>query len=104
MGDVNAGYVDHIDTANFPDAIKCIETMAKAMDDIVVALDDYKDILLENWIGEGRNQFETTYQIIKRKLLDGSDITWDMHDSLISAHETLIQNDIDVANGIKMYK
>ncbi len=95
--------VDHIDTTNFPDAIKSIETMAKAMEDIVTTLDDYKAFLLENWVGKGRNQFEKSYHIIKRKLLDESDITWDMYEKLVSSEEVLLQNDIDVANGIKMY-
>ena len=47
------GSVDHIDTSNFPDAIKSIETMAKAMEDIVSTMDDYKALLLENWVGKG---------------------------------------------------
>ena len=40
---------------------------------------------------------------MRRKLKDGSDVTWDMYEDLISAEETLIQNDVDVANGIKTY-
>ena len=40
---------------------------------------------------------------MKRKLDDGRDITWDMYEDLVSSQETLIQNDVDVANGIKTY-
>lgn len=97
------GSVDHIDTSNFPDAIKSIETMAKAMEKVVSTMDDYKAQLLENWVGKGRNQFEKSYRIMRRKLSDGTDITWDMYEDLISSQETLIQNDVDVANGIKTY-
>ncbi len=103
MAKKSGGSVDYINTENFPDAIKSIETMAKAMEDVVALMDTYKALLLENWIGQGRNQFEKSYNIMRRKLKDGSDVTWDMYEDLISAEETLIQNDVDVANGIKTY-
>lgn len=96
--------VEHVDTKNFPNAIKAIETMAKEMEDVVSTMDDYKGLLLENWVGKGRNQFENSYRIIRRKLNDGADMTWDFYEDLVSAEETFIQNDIDVANGIKTYK
>ena len=103
MGEVNAGYVDHIDTTNFSEAIKSIETMAKAMENIVDTLEGYKTNLVENWIGEGHDQFEVVYQIAKRKLIDLSEITWDMCENLKFAEDLLIQNDNNVADGIKMY-
>lgn len=97
------GSVDHVDTSNFPDAISAIETMAKKMESLVSTMDDYKAALMKNWVGKGRNQFEKSYKIMKRKLSDGTDITWDMYEDLLSAQGTLIQNDVDVANGIKTY-
>lgn len=103
MAKQSGGTVDHINTSNFPEAIKAIETMAKAMENVVASMDDYKSLLLDNWVGKGRNQFEKSYKIMRRKLNDGSDITWDIYEDLISAEETLIQNDVDVANGIKTY-
>lgn len=97
-------HVHQVNTTNFPAAIKSIETMAKAMDDLLVELDDCKTYLLENWVGDGRNQFELSYRIMKRKLTDGSDINWDMYEKLIAAQEMLIQADHDVSNGIKEYR
>ena len=85
------------------DAIKAIEKMAKSMEDLGDTLNDYKADLLVNWVGKGRNQFEKSYKVMKRKLDDGRDITWDMYEDLVSSQETLIQNDVDVANGIKTY-
>ena len=85
MAEKSGGSVDHINTENFPDAIKSIETMAKAMEDVVALMDTYKALLLENWIGQGRNQFEKSYNIMRRKLKDGSDVTWDVYEDLISA-------------------
>lgn len=95
--------VDKIDTSNFPDALKAIETMARAMEGIVDTMDNYKAALLVNWVGKGRNQFEKSYKVMRRKLSDGSKMTWDVYEDLISAEKTLIQNDVDVANGIKTY-
>ena len=99
----SGGSVDHIDTTNFPDAINSIKTMAETMREMVSTMDDYKAALLANWVGKGRNQFEKSYRIMQRKLTDGYDISWEMYENLISSEETLIQNDVDVANGIKTY-
>ena len=87
----------HVDTSNFPDALKSIETMAKAMEGLVDTLNGHKSSLLENWVGKGRNQFEKSYNVLIRKLKDGSKITWDMYEDLISAQEELIQADVDIA-------
>lgn len=90
-----------VDTSNFPDALKSIETMAKSMEGIVDDLNDYKANLTRNWVGEGRNEFEKSYKIMIQKLQDGADITWDVYENLIKSQEELIQADIDAAKGIK---
>lgn len=87
----------HINTSNFPDALESIKTMAKEMEEIVDNLNGYKENLLKNWVGKGRNQFERTYKVMLRKLEDGRDVTWDMYEDLISAQEELIQTDVDIA-------
>lgn len=87
----------HINTSNFPDALESIKTMAKEMEEIVDNLNGYKENLLKNWFGKGRNQFERTYKVMLRKLEDGRDVTWDMYEDLISAQEELIQTDVDIA-------
>lgn len=89
-----------IDTSNFPDALQSIQNMAKAMEGITLNLDYYKADLISNWVGDGRNQFEKTYNIMVRKLKDGTDVTWDMYEKLVSFQETLIQSDVDTAKGI----
>ena len=87
----------YINTSNFPDALESIKTMAKEMEEIVDNLNGYKENLLKNWVGKGRNQFERTYKVMLRKLEDGRDVTWDMYEDLISAQEELIQTDVDIA-------
>lgn len=104
MGTTEIQAVDKIDTTNFPQAIKAIEKMAKSMRDLVDSVADYKTAILKNWVGDGRNQFEKTYTYVHRKLNDGCESTWDVYENLLSAEERLIQNDVDVANGIKVYK
>ena len=103
-GGSSLGTVDHVDTSNFPEAIRSIETMATTMRDLVANMDDYKALLIDGWVGKGRNQFEKSYRIIKRKVEDGTDLTWDMYENLMTSAEVLYQNDVDVANGIKTYK
>ena len=89
--------VKHVDTSNFPQAIEDIKAMANAMQDIVTDMDNCKAKLIYNWVGEGRNEFEKMYQVVRRKLKDGTDVTWDMHEKLIEAQGTFIQYDVDAA-------
>lgn len=86
-----------INTSHFPDALENIKTMAKDMEDIVRNLDIHKQKLLRNWVGKGRNQFEKSYNVLLRKLEDGRNATWDIYEDLISAQETLLQADVNVA-------
>ena len=86
-----------VDTTHFPYALESIEAMAKNMENIVSDLNSYKAEIIRNWVGEGRNQFEKSYRIMLRKLQDGTDITWDMYEKLISAETELIQADVDIA-------
>lgn len=86
-----------IDTSNFPEALRSIETMAKSMETVVDNLNDYKAEIIANWVGKGRNQFEKSYNVLLRKLKDGTDITWDVYENLIKAQEELIQADVDAA-------
>lgn len=86
-----------VDTSNFSEAYKSIEKMAKSMGSMVDDLNDYKADIVDNWVGNGRNQFEKSYKILLRKLKDGRDITWDLYENLIEAEGILLQADIDIA-------
>lgn len=86
-----------VDLSNFPDALRSIEIMAKAMEDVVDNCNTYKAGIIENWVGQGRNQFEKSYRIMIRKLKDGADVTWDMYENLIEIQGRLIQADVDAA-------
>jgi|GEM_PF-2375603 len=88
----------YVDTSKFPEAIESIETMARSMETLVNDFNDYKAAILKNWAGDGRNQFEKSYNVLIKKLEDGRDITWDMYENLIAVQETLEQADVDIAN------
>lgn len=92
--------VQYLYTGEFPVAIESIKTMANSMEDLVQSMDLYKAQIIKNWVGEGRNEFEKMYTVIRRKLKDGTDVTWDMHELLMAASEKLIQTDIDTAKAI----
>ncbi len=86
-----------IDTSHFADAYTSIETMAKSMETVVDDLNDYKADIINNWVGDGRAQFEKSYKVLLRKLKDGTDITWDVYENLLKAEGELIQADVDAA-------
>lgn len=39
----------------------------------------------ENWVGEGRNEFETQYNLLIRKIDDFGDTLKELYDALVSA-------------------
>ena len=56
--------------------------------------------LLSTWDGDGKNQFETQYTLMKAKLDDISDTLYDIYDALVESETTYIDADESVAKEI----
>lgn len=74
-----------------------IKNLVDELKDLKKDVDDYKANMLMDWVGEGRNEFEKTYNLISRKFIDQIDCAWDLYEELITAHEAYIQTDVDLA-------
>ena len=68
-----------------------VQKLVDQLENLKKNVDDYKANMLKDWVGEGRNEFEKTYNIISRKFTDQID------EELITAHEAYIQTDVDLA-------
>jgi len=67
------------------------------METLIEDINKYKADIVDNWVGDGRDQFEKSYRVLLRKLKDGIDITWDVYENLIKSEGDLIQADVDAA-------
>jgi len=92
-----AGGAPKIDTSHFGDAYSGIKAMVKSMETLIEDINKYKADIVDNWVGDGRDQFEKSYRVLLRKLKDGIDITWDVYENLIKSEGDLIQADVDAA-------
>lgn len=71
------------------------EKIYAAHSQIKVIVESYKDVNLEitkitqsvkeNWVGEGRNEFESQYNLLIRKIEDFGDTLNEIYDALVKA-------------------
>ena len=74
-----------------------VQKVVDQLENLKKNVDAYKANMLQDWVGEGRNEFEKTYNIISRKFTDQIDCAWDLYEELITAHEAYIQTDVNSA-------
>lgn len=98
MGSSSKHFVNHIDTANFNEGIECIKEMSQTMDEVLNNLDEIKACLSESWEGEGKDSFESAFQIMRRKLTDGSEVTKSMLEKLVASRDEFIATDMGISN------
>jgi uncharacterized protein YukE len=53
--------------------------------------------VLRNWVGKGRNQFETQMSLMKKQLDDISEGLYDIYNALVDSEEGYIEEDENVA-------
>lgn len=98
MGDGNkftdATKVEYVSTEHFADAATAVKNVAEAMMTVLETLNVQKDLLLNNWVGQGRNNFEIAYELVYRKLKDQMDLSWELYGDLVDAEAEYIQGDI----------
>lgn len=72
--------------ANINEFDQCVIDMNKATNDV-----------LRNWVGKGRNQFETQMNLMKKQLDDISEGLYDIYNALVDSEEGYIEEDEAVA-------
>lgn len=89
-----------IDLKAFPATEEGIAEYARIIGDYKLKLEKYKADLLLYWVGNGRNEFEKTYNVMVRKIQDQIDYTWTVYEELLKSHERFIQADVDAAKAM----
>lgn len=56
----------------------------------------------ENWVGKGRNEFESQYNILIKKIDDFGDTLKDIYDALVSSEASYLEGDDKLRQQYKM--
>ena len=86
-----------LDTSGMAQTANSCKALYEQLQDLRNQLESAKNSLLFTWAGEGRNEFEKQYRLLKQQFTDIIDDTKDMYEKIISAEEAYIQRDTDNA-------
>lgn len=100
----SGGNVKQLDTEKFNIAVEALKRGVETYNSIKKGVADTTNVLLVQWQGEGKKQFEKDYNTIYRQLTDIGDILYELRDSLIEAQAAYIQADEEAAKMLTITK
>lgn len=89
--------VDYLEVQGITEAAKSFQTNIKKFDQCVIDIDHATNDVLRNWVGKGRDQFETQMSLMKGQLDDISEGLYDIYNALLDAETGYIDEDEAVA-------
>ncbi|MEG2929786.1 MAG: WXG100 family type VII secretion target [Oscillospiraceae bacterium] len=75
----------NIDTSKIYAAHMQIKEIVESFRDVNYNVENITETIKENWVGEGRNEFELQYKLLIRKIYDFGDTLQDIYDALVEA-------------------
>lgn len=75
----------NIDTSKIYDAHRKIYTIVDSYKDINLEVRNITQNVRNNWVGKGRNEFDTQYNLLIRKIDDFGETLKDIYDALVEA-------------------
>lgn len=88
--------ITYLDTDGIEDAYSDFQDGIRELENCVSRMERATSTLMDSWVGKGRNQFETEYQLIGQQLKDISDELYDIYQALLDAHTAYIDADEQV--------
>lgn len=89
--------VQYLDVSGITEAAKTFRSNIDDFDQCVINMDKATNDVLRNWVGKGRNQFETQMNLMKKQLNDISEGLYDIYNALVDSEEGYIDVDEAVA-------
>lgn len=74
-----------IDTAKIYATHRQIKEIVSSYKDVNAEVAEITKTIKENWVGEGRNEFESQYNLLIKKIEDFGDTLLDIYDALVEA-------------------
>lgn len=82
-----------IDTAMINAAHRQIKSIVSSYKVVNKQVADITVRIQENWVGKGRNEFESQYNLLIRKIDDFGDVLQDIYDALVDAEAQYEETD-----------
>lgn len=89
--------VTYLEVQGITDAAKTFQTNISEFDKCIVDMNNATNDVLRNWVGKGRNQFETQMNLMKKQLDDISEQLYDIYNALVDSETAYIDEDEAVA-------
>lgn len=89
--------VQYLDVSGITEAAKSFRANIDDFDQCVIDMNKATNDVLRNWVGKGRNQFETQMKLMKRQLDDISEGLYDIYNALVDSETGYIDEDESVA-------
>lgn len=94
--------VTYINVQGITEACKKFRSKITDFDNCVSEMDMTTIKVLENWVGKGRNQFETQMRLMNGQLKDISEALYDISQALADAEEAYIDEDEEMAKQLSI--
>lgn len=75
----------NIDTARIYETHQQIKAIVESYKNLNLEVAKITGTIQENWVGEGRNEFESQYNLLIRKIDDFGDTLLDIYEALVQA-------------------
>lgn len=87
MGKKDSGIIcdGHIDTGKIFETHSQIKEIVESYKDVNLQVSQITKKIKENWVGKGRNEFESQYNLLIKKIDDFGDTLQDIYDALVEA-------------------
>ncbi len=87
MGKKDSGIIcdGNIDTAKIYATHRQIKEIVSSYKEVNLEVSQITKKIKENWVGKGRNEFESQYNLLIKKIDDFGDTLQDIYDALVEA-------------------
>lgn len=75
----------NIDTSKIYETHRQIKEIVESYKDVNLEVSQITKKIKENWVGKGRNEFESQYNLLIKKIDDFGDTLQDIYDALVQA-------------------
>jgi len=99
MADIRPGTINTGDINNAHRAMRSLITLYHE------AQRDANDVTLsvrENWVGKARNEFESQYKLLIKKIDDFGDVIQELYDALVKAEKEYEDADLELHQQLEM--
>ena len=95
MGKKDSGIIcdGHIDTEKIYATHRQIKEIVESYKDVNLEVSQITKKIKENWVGKGRNEFESQYNLLIKKIDDFGDTLQDIYDALVEAESEYLTFD-----------